>query len=90
MFYDSREDVYVKRVIAREKKYRRLSYYHKYDQILLDAGFTLSRSQWSAKKNDLAAGLRMKKGQHQRWIGRYRGNWNQKEQICKGISKDEW
>ena len=90
MFY-SREDIYAKRVIAREKKYKRLSYYHQDRQILLDAGFNLSRSQWSAKRNDVGSGWSMEKGQRLRWFGRYRGNWNQKEKICKGIEKDdEW
>ena len=90
MLYDSPEDVYAKRVSAREKKYKRLSYYHKYRQALLDAGYTHQRSKWSAKKNDPAPGWRMEKGQRQRWFGYYRGNWNQKVQICKGISKEEW
>ncbi len=90
MFYNSREDIYAKRVIAREKKYKRLSYYHKDDQILLDADLILSRSKWSAKRNDVGAGWDMEKGQRMRWFGRYRGNWNQKEKICKGIAKDEW
>ena len=39
------------------------------------------------KKNDKIPALRMQKGQRQRYFGKRggRGNWDQKEKVCKGI-----
>lgn len=79
-------NAYNKRIESKRKKLAKLWYFHRYDAEMINAGFRLAGSSpWSLKRRDIGSAWGMKKGQRERCMGRSRGNWNQKEQTCKGV-----